>query len=203
MTHNHRIDRWAVALITAAALACMLAMTSCGGVAEARAALDAARNRVAQIEQALKASEHALAIARTIADRTGSEQAIAAVATAERAAEALRSAMPGVQSAAEAAEAALVAAEQATASRWGWLEVAGTVALSLIGGGGAAIMQAYRAKRWADLAAHGIQLAQTIKKRAESASVPVADILTTAATWQHGRGVHDDVEAIRHGKTHL
>jgi hypothetical protein len=178
-----------------------LSLCGCSGeqLARAQASLQAAETRLAMLSEAVESTGKALEAAKRIADATGSEAAIAAVQTAQDMRDTLATALPAARDAAAMARAAVESAEMAQRNRFGWVEMLVTAGITLATGGGAAIAQAVKARKWAQVAAHGLRLANEIKHRAEAVDLPIQPILDRAVAWQEAKGVRADVDAVRRG----
>lgn len=171
-------------------------LSGCVSLDEARSIALAAEARLDQAEAAAAAATELVAQARALAEATDSEAAIRAVTQAESALAAAREALPAARAAAATAAESLAAASAARQAGWGFADWALAIAGAAIPAA-AGIAAAIKARRWADLAGHGLQLAQSLKKRAESAQVPVDDILKPATAWQEAKKVHGTVERLR------
>ena len=178
----------------------IIAFSGCVSIDEVRAVAQQAHARVEQLDSMLAQSQAALDAARLLAEATGNQAALDAVATAERVSVELRAALPVARDAAAAADQALAAAEANAGRRW-W-EVGISIALALAGAGGG-IVQAVRARNWASLAAHGLQVAQQVKRSAEAQKADVSSVISDAEQWQRDHGVKSTVDEIRKKATHI
>lgn len=173
-----------------------VALLFCGGCSleEARSTVDRAAVHLEQAEAHHASAVAALEVARNIAEAIDNDAARKAVALAESAVAEAAAAVPIARDSLAAASAGLAAAQAGRGwSVMEWLIAGAGVALT--GGGG--LVAALKARNWAAVARHGLQVANALKHRAEAANVPVADILEKAAVWQEATGTHALVEANR------
>lgn len=181
-------------------LAACIMLAGCPSLEEARAQAQNAAAQVERLESLLASADKALAIARAAADVSGNESAQSAVAAAEQVSARLNEALPVARASAQAAAEALAAAEASASVPW-WKTVI-SIGIALVGAGGG-IVQAVRARNWSSVAAHGLQVAQQIKRRAEDGKIDVSHVIASAEQWQRDHGVKDAVDEIRKKTTHV
>jgi hypothetical protein len=160
----------------------------------AQEALSNAESRIALLEAAEAKAEQALATARHLAEVSGSDQAIQAVEIAEASLAALKVALPQAREAATAAKGVLSAAE--AASRHSTLENITAILFALMGGGGA-IWQAARAKKWGEAFVAVTRTAEAFKDRAEAIGVDMTAELKAADAVQKALKIKDMVDKAR------
>jgi hypothetical protein len=129
----------------------MLALTGCISrerLMQIEAVAAQANQQLAQGEQAVTAAETALQHARTLAERTASDEALRAVTAAEVALGQAKETLPTLQRAAKDTAHALAAARAAQEAGASWWEIllAGGAALATGGTAGAALMGTRAAK---------------------------------------------------------
>ena len=183
-------------MIRALILLALLALAGCISIDQARDAAVQADHRLDQAEQAVVAAEHALLAAQVIAEQTGSEQAEQAVSAAQRAVDYAKAALPAARDAAAIAAESMEAAVAARDAGWqvgDWIAALLGAAVPAAGG----IYAAVKGRRWKEVAEHGLQLAQDLKRRAQAANVPIDDRLKEAAAWQKAKGVQAQVDVLR------
>lgn len=177
-------------------LLCFAGFAGCVSLDQARDAAVQADHRLEQAEEAAAIAHQALETARLVAEQVDSPAARAAIEKARRAVETAESALPAAQQTARLAAESLEAAVAARDAGWtagDWIAALVGAAVPAAGG----IWASIRGRRWKQVAEHGLQLAQDLKKRARSAGVQVDERLQEAKAWQQARGVHQQVEQLR------
>jgi hypothetical protein len=170
-------------------LAVSMALSSCAdGIRSAQGIVEGAQATLLQIQQQEAQAIAALDAAMIAAERIGSEAAQEWVVAARDALAQIQARIPDAQAQLELADQGLQLALDKAEGRLGWVELIVGVGTALLSGGGAAIWQAGRARRWMDVARHMASVGQSIKHRAEEKGVAVADITERAARQQQARG---------------
>lgn len=193
-------------------LTACLAMTGCGfdeAIARAEAATQTAKSVAERAEIALNGTEKAIAIAQSVvsqakavADATGSEQAKAAVQTAQNALATAEAVLPSVRAAAADAKLALASAESGVQAAKAAQAAGGSgleIILAALGGFIPALIPVVRMAQSLNKARTAIKLTAAHADAMESAETDaeIKSAKDNAMQSQLAAGVHTLIQTVR------